>query len=257
MQKCRVLSSLMNLTMCLGVVAGSGIGWAAAVPETIVYQGMLDTAVGTPVSGQRSITFRVYDHPSTGEVLWSETQSVAVANGRFNVVLGVVNPIVAAVFAGSDTYLGIQVESDDEMVPRQKFSSVAYAMRAGDAETLNGLRANEIQASGGDSGLLFKGFFVRRFESGDCVEVNIPAGQVLLLSDFFSWSNSTYMLLVHQNDTCTGTPVLFGPKIGWNSTGNWFSSLGYGLPLTGPATYYLTFTTYVGVVAGRYLMLPP
>jgi microcystin-dependent protein len=56
--------------------------------------------------------------------------AVTVNSGHFSVVLGNITPIEPSIFKG-DTYLGMKVGSANEMVPRQKLTSVPYAMTAG------------------------------------------------------------------------------------------------------------------------------
>ena len=65
----------------------------AETPKTINYQGYLTDAGGNPVNGTRSIVFSIYNVNSGGTALWSETQSVAVNNGIYSVILGSVTPI--------------------------------------------------------------------------------------------------------------------------------------------------------------------
>ena len=53
----------------------------AAVPQNISYQGILQNASGTPVSGTVSMTFSLYSSATGGNSLWSESQpNVAVTN---------------------------------------------------------------------------------------------------------------------------------------------------------------------------------
>ena len=68
---------------------------------------------------------------------WSETQTVPVANGVYNVQLGSVTPVPASIFGGP-LLLGVTVGTDAEMVPRQPLTSAPYAMKAQDADTLQG-----------------------------------------------------------------------------------------------------------------------
>jgi hypothetical protein len=104
-----------------------------AVPQTINYQGYLTDSSGTPINGIVQMTFSIYDVETGGTPLWSETQSVTVNNGIYNVNLGAVNPI--NLLFDTQYYLGIQVETDAEMTPRQPFTSVGYAFTA---DTLKG-----------------------------------------------------------------------------------------------------------------------
>ncbi len=67
---------------------------AAVVPQTMNYQGVLKDASGSVVSdGTYSMTLRIYNVATGGTELWTETQSVTVAGGLFDVVLGTVAAI--------------------------------------------------------------------------------------------------------------------------------------------------------------------
>jgi hypothetical protein len=70
------------------------------IPQTISYQGVLTDANGKAVpDGDYSLTFKLYD-VTGGVELWSETQSVEVKKGIFNVILGSVNPLTLPEIAG-------------------------------------------------------------------------------------------------------------------------------------------------------------
>jgi len=116
----------------------------SAVPQIINYQGSLSDSGGNPVNATLNMTFSLYDVPSgAGTTLWQETQSVDVNNGVFNVQLGtdtVGNPLSPSIF-NNPIYLGVQVDSDSEMTPRQRVTSAAFAIRSQTVEndTLNSL----------------------------------------------------------------------------------------------------------------------
>ncbi len=140
---------------------------ANVVPEAISYQGRALTATGalmgagTPVN--RTVIFRIWDHPSsslTGNLVYSETQVVTIAEGEFSVLLGTGSATVgiplsysetakrlasiSSAFAGSVRYLGVTIEdgtdaADNEISPRQQMVSGAFAMRAKVAESVDGL----------------------------------------------------------------------------------------------------------------------
>jgi len=105
----------------------------AAVPRLINFQGVVkDSAGNTPLVDQLGITFTIYDAPLGGTALWTESHSVTmVSGGLFNVLLGEFNPIPDSVFEDTVRYVGIQVESDPEMLPRQRLTSAGYAFRTG------------------------------------------------------------------------------------------------------------------------------
>lgn len=110
---------------------------AAGVPSVISYQGKLMQPSGAPVpDGTVTIVFSIYDVPTGGTPLWTETNtSIQVKGGLFSAMLGSVAPIPTAVFASPDRYFGIKVGADSETSPRQKIASTAYAQTAGSAET--------------------------------------------------------------------------------------------------------------------------
>ncbi len=112
-------------------------GLFAQTPALINYQGKLSTASGNPATGSFSITFTIYSAASGGNILWTETQSVTVTNGVFNVLLGSATSggIPNNVFTGSgERHLGIKVGSDPEMTPRFWLTSTPFAVRANEAD---------------------------------------------------------------------------------------------------------------------------
>ena len=117
----------------------------ATVPQLMNYQGVLtDPVTGELVpDGDYEMTFSLYDVATGGTSLWSETQTVTVADGLFSVLLGSVQPLALEDFTGT-TYLGVQVGADPEMTPRQQVVSVAYALHAQqavNADTVDGEHA--------------------------------------------------------------------------------------------------------------------
>lgn len=120
----------------LAVVPLLLIGQVHAGPETIHFQGKLTNPDGTNVTdGSYSILFTIYDGGTEvggGTNVWSETQSVGVGDGIFNINLGTVNQTLATAvdFSHNPLYLSIKVGSDPEMTPRILFSSSPYAFNA-------------------------------------------------------------------------------------------------------------------------------
>jgi len=104
----------------------------AEIPRLINYQGMLTTPAGNPVTdGQYNLTFKIYGSESGDDSLWWEHHSgVQVTDGLFNVILGSISSISSSVFQDSLRYLGIQVETDLELTPRIRLTSVSYAYRS-------------------------------------------------------------------------------------------------------------------------------
>ncbi|MBT8144118.1 MAG: hypothetical protein KJO55_05410, partial [Gammaproteobacteria bacterium] len=134
----RLLAILLTCALSLPALA--------APPPVINYQGYLADSDSAPISEMLLISFAIYDVPGGGAPLWSETQLVAVDGGLFNVKLGASIPLPADV-ASAPRYLGITVESDAEMVPRQEIASSMFAFAAADAELLGGAPASDYDQS--------------------------------------------------------------------------------------------------------------
>lgn len=99
----------------------------AQVPQVINYQGQLTDASGNPANGTFTIVFSIFGAATGGTALYSETQSVTVSNGVFNVLIGSVNPVPLNLFDSSpDRYLEITVNGT-VLTPRRRFGSVPYA----------------------------------------------------------------------------------------------------------------------------------
>lgn len=111
----------------------------ADVPSLMNYQGRLTEDNGAPVGGTKSMTFEFRDAPAAGSLLgsFSETQSVAVDNGLFNVLIGSDTPggVPQSIFDGPDVYLSVKVEGE-ELTPRQRIATVGYAFRSANADAL-------------------------------------------------------------------------------------------------------------------------
>jgi hypothetical protein len=100
----------------------------AQVPAKINYQGLLTDPNGAPTTGTVSMIFSIYTAATGGSPLYTETQSVAVTNGVFNVALGANTPLTLPFDV--PYFLGIAVSPDSvEMTPRQPLLSGAYARR--------------------------------------------------------------------------------------------------------------------------------
>src|SRR6266498_1501171 len=93
------------------------------------------------VKGTAGVTFAIYQDAEGGSALWMETQNVEVEeNGRFTVNLGGATEggIPLDLFtSGQARWLSIQRIPEIEQ-PRILLASVAYALKAADAETLGG-----------------------------------------------------------------------------------------------------------------------
>jgi hypothetical protein len=147
-----VLAMLLVQSPSPAVIASAGAALlteGVASAPLIHYQGrLLDPTTGQPKpDGAYQMAFSLYDVGAGGAPLWTEIKSVGVSRGLFATLLGDVTPLNLAAFDGRDLYLGVTVGSDPEATPRQRMAHVAYAIRAENADTLDGLDASALAAA--------------------------------------------------------------------------------------------------------------
>lgn len=124
-----ILAALLWASMVCSSVA------LAQIPKTINYQGYLTSPSGAAINNPSvSMVFKLYDAVTGGNLLHTETQTVAVSNGIFNVVLGNTTPFTASFAA--PYWLSVAVGGDAEMTPRQPLAASPYALRAANADAL-------------------------------------------------------------------------------------------------------------------------
>jgi len=101
----------------------------AQIPETMSYQGILTDASGRIVAdGSYRLTFKLYESPTSGPLIWEENQGVTVADGLFNVILGGSGAL--NVKFDKQYWLGIAVDGGSEMQPRIQLTASAYSLNA-------------------------------------------------------------------------------------------------------------------------------
>ena len=117
---------------CLVIAAGA----SAQVPHLIRYQGQAVDSKGVTLEGPYTLIFRLYDAETGGAKLWEEPQAnVLLEGGHFSVLLGQVASLDAMDWS-KPCWLSVQVNSDPELAPRQRITSVPLAVRAESAERL-------------------------------------------------------------------------------------------------------------------------
>lgn len=117
------------------------------IPQTMSYQGVLTDNSGTLVpDGDYSMEFNLFNVETAGSTLWTETQTVTITDGIFNVILGNINPLTLPF--DESYWLGITIDSGSELVPRIELTSSAYSLNA---RNVNG--ENNIFPSSGNVGI--------------------------------------------------------------------------------------------------------
>ena len=143
---------IQSLFLSLLALTSAAMAQPSNVPALISYSGKVVDASGNAITGQRLMTFKVWNHPTdsaTSNRLWSEQQTVVLSAGEFSVLIGAGsavagetnNGVFADVFSASNRYLGVTVDdgtaaADPEISPRQQVVTTAFAFRSRVAETV-------------------------------------------------------------------------------------------------------------------------
>ncbi|HEX4354036.1 MAG TPA: hypothetical protein VHZ95_14005, partial [Polyangiales bacterium] len=116
----------------------------ADVPSLLPIQGYLTDKQNLAIDGSKSVSFRLYTTATGGTALHDETLPLVIAKGYFTAYLGddSTNPLDFKTLRDSPrVFLGIEVGSDGEAVPRLQLASTAFAAQASyctDATNLGG-----------------------------------------------------------------------------------------------------------------------
>ena len=134
--------TLTIIAAMLGALIASGA--QATVPELIPVQGVLTDGDGEFVDGATSMTFAIYNASDASSSIWTETQTVDVGEGFFTAYLGSTTALVVAdLVSPSELWLGVTVESDDEM-DRVQMAAVPFAIEAQRCQQVGNLTESDI-----------------------------------------------------------------------------------------------------------------
>ena len=152
----RSLNQLFVPTLLLAVILffqmlEPAAGASSSPPEIMSYQGYLldengaELGLDSPVN--YDVAFTIYDAPTGGTSIWTETQTVTVDKGYFSVELGSVSQTtsLSSVFSGSnasDRYIEIKIlDLNFVVTPRLRLLPSPYAFladKAMEVVSLNG-----------------------------------------------------------------------------------------------------------------------
>ncbi len=200
----------------------------AAVPPMINYQGRLTDAAGTPVPDDDYVVFfSIYDVPSGGTALWTETQFVTATDGLISVLLGSTTPLTDTVFSSTTRYLGVRIGAAPELSPRKILATVPYAHRVA---TVDGASGGEISGmvaiTGVEEGLRLQGDTAGP-ENDTWVSFYDSAGTALGYVGDGSTGDQDMYLASYLGDVHIYTPV--GPALTASANGS------VGMGTTAPA----------------------
>jgi len=128
------MKRLVLLFLFTPILSGpNGHGAFGQIPNVISHQGLLTDASGVPLEGSFGLTFSLYQTPTGGTALWTETHpGVPVQKGTFSVRLGSITPF--GISFDQQLYLALAIDGSPEMTPRTALASVPYSFRADTAE---------------------------------------------------------------------------------------------------------------------------
>jgi len=119
----------------------SGFSLFSQIPRTISYQGVLADQSGNFLpDGIHAVSLSLYDSPTGGGALFTETTTVTVVRGVFNVILGSTGGAIPESVSFDRAYfLGVSVDGGSELQPRTPMTAVPYAIRSTFAESAGSL----------------------------------------------------------------------------------------------------------------------
>ena len=92
--------------------------------DVVQVQGRLTAPNGTPLNGSHNVKVSIYDTTSGGTARCTDEDPVMVTDGLFTMSMDFCS---ADDFNGDALFMGIEVDGDTEMTPRQEIFSVPYA----------------------------------------------------------------------------------------------------------------------------------
>jgi hypothetical protein len=210
----RALLALLVLYPSAMLAQSSQSASSPSVPRLINITGVFRPANGQPAAAVETVTLSIYADQEGGAPVWQETQTIALdAQGRYALILGSTHPegIPAAVFgAGEAKWLGTVFERAGEVEgPRIRITSVPYALRASDADTLGGRPASDYQ--------LTTGATVREGSSGSASVESTPGESANLVQP--GVQNFLAKYLPGGADVGTSAVYEAGGKVGIGTSG--------------------------------------
>ena len=164
------MKKALILAMALVMLAGFAAYAQQTVPPLISYQGMLTDANGNPMTGTKKLTFNIYGSATGTDVVWGPQvfDGVPLIGGRFNVILGSTDTaghLITNAFSAKDRYLGIKVDSNAEIAPRQQILTTPFAVQAEHAKKADSASEAE-HAAKADVSETVKGLPAADYDSG-------------------------------------------------------------------------------------------
>ena len=116
--------------LAVALLTAAGSLRAQTVPSMIDAQGMVRDNSGNPINGTMNLTFSIFNTPTGGIALWTETQpGVQLNGGIFSTQLGRLSPIPLTLFINTALYVEINA-GGQTLSPRQRLITAPYSVNS-------------------------------------------------------------------------------------------------------------------------------
>ncbi len=136
MMKC--FKSIKSVVLCLLLVGLSGYG---EIPNLMNYQGKLVNEAGIPLAGPVDLTLSIYSSSTGGSLLYGcEHPNTPLIDGIYIAYFGentTVGSLEDTVRENDELWLEVTIDGT-VLTPRERFTSVAFALRAAQADSIRG-----------------------------------------------------------------------------------------------------------------------
>ena len=123
----------IHLLLIIAVFIVLGQATQAAVPNQINYQGRLTDAGGNATTGNFTMSVRLYDAPTGGNIIYQETIGpVGVTKGIYSFQFGASGNGIISVLTGQD-YLSLTIDGTEQS-SRTKLLTVPFSMKSADSQ---------------------------------------------------------------------------------------------------------------------------
>ncbi len=186
------------------------------VPRVINITGVFQPVDGQPLRSLETVTLAIYTDQTGGAPLWQETQNVVIdTKGRYAMLVGAASAegIPETVLAAGAQWLGTTFNRQGEVEgPRVQLTSVPYALRAADADTLGGRPASAYLLA--PSGATTKGATSSATDTAQSKSAQSNATTEAIQT------GTTNMVAKYVNTTDVGNSAIFesGGLVGINTT---------------------------------------
>ncbi len=142
---------ILSVLMCVLLFTAVCGRVQADVPVYIEHQGRLSNPAGDirarGLKGEHVLSFSIWTERELGYKLWEETHVVDTtkSDGIYRVILGTVVPLDEYAIPFTEVPLYMQVVDGEVVYPRTEIVSVPYALKAGDAQTIEGYLPEELR----------------------------------------------------------------------------------------------------------------